>query len=267
VNAKTDPTSSTDATSRKERRAAERSARKSGSASPGTPRSSGPSMLLISVAAIVIGLVAIVALVAVSGGFADEARAGVSEPDVPAPAQDLRVGRSLGDPEAPVKIEVFEDPQCPACGLYTEQIEPLLVAGPVTRGEVFLTYKDLPFLGPESLDAAVAMRVAEELGGKFWDYHQVVFHNQDGENQGAFSLDRLADMAELVGLDRAAFLAEMEDPSHLEDVKAEAAEAAVLQITSTPSLVVNGEVLRGVPDWDALSQRIEAGLSGTTEAG
>ncbi len=89
----------------------------------------------------------------------------------PRPRPSCAQGRSLGDPDAPVKIEVFEDPQCPACGRYTERIEPLLIAGPVTDGTVFLTYRDFPFLGQESLDAAVAMRVAEDLDGKFWDYH------------------------------------------------------------------------------------------------
>lgn len=224
-------------------------------------------MWLITGAAIAIALVAIVGLVVVSGGFEDEQLPAVSMPEVPAPAQELRAGRSLGDPEAPVKIDVFEDPQCPACGVYTERIEPLLIAGPVTDGQVFLTYRDFPFLGQESLDASIAMRVAEEMDGKFWDYHALVFHNQEGENQGAFSLDRLADMAELLDLDRETFLAGMEDPAHLQAVQAEAAEGAALDVSSTPSVVVNGEVLRGVPEWEALKERIAAAASGTADGG
>jgi protein-disulfide isomerase len=249
---------------RKERRAAERAARKGGPTTALAPRSTGPSMLLISSVAVVIGIVAIVALVALSGGLGGNEVQAVSKPDVPAPAQELRVGRSLGDPGAPVKVDAFEDPQCPACGLFTERIEPLLVAGPVAQGKVFFTYKDFPFLGPESFDASVAMRAAEALDGKFWDYHQLVFHNQEGENGGAFSLDRLADMAELVGLDRAAFVAEMEDPAHLAAVNAELEEGRQLGVNSTPSLIVNGEIMRGVPTWEALSEQIEAAAAGGT---
>ena len=88
------------------------------------------------------------------------------------------------------------------------------------------------------------MRVAEALDGKFWDYHQVVFHNQDGENDGAFTRDRLADMAELVGLDRDDFLRQMDDPSYRAAVEAEVLEGAELGINSTPTLVVNGELIR-----------------------
>jgi len=184
----------------------------------------------------------------------------VTAADVPPPAEELQQGRSLGDPDAPVKIEVFEDPQCPACGLYNKNVEPLLRAGPITRGEVFLTYRDMAFLGQESFDAAAAMRVAESLDGKFWAYHDVVFHNQDGENQGAFTASRLADMAELVGLDREAFLAELEDPRYIGAVEAETAEARTLGVNSTPTLVINGELRPGVPNWDELSAEIAAAV-------
>lgn len=267
MSARNDQQTSSGGLTRKGRRAAERAARKGGATTPQTPRSSGPSMLVISGVAVIIGIVAIVALIAVSGGLGGSKVQAVSKPDVPAPAQELRVGRSLGDPEAPVKIDAFEDPQCPACGLFTERIEPLLVAGPVPKGEVFFTYKDFPFLGPESFDAAVAMRAAEALGGKFWDYHQLIFHNQDGENGGAFSQDRLADMAELVGLDRDEFLAELEAPEHLAAVNAELEEGQELGVNSTPSLIVNGEVVRGVPTWEALSEQIEAAAADGPEAG
>ena len=36
---------------------------------------------------------------------------------------------------------------------------------------------------------------------------------------------------------------------------------AALGIDSTPTLVVNGEFIRGVPEWDALSAAIEAAAS------
>jgi len=258
MSARNDQQGPRDAPSRKERRAAERTARKKGAVvSSSGRRAPGPSMLVITVAAIIIGVVAVGALIALSGGFGGTEAAAVSRPDEPAPAQELRVGRSLGDPEAPVTIEAYEDPQCPACGAFTARIEPLLIAGPVSDGTVFYTFRDFPFLGQESLDAAVALRVAEDLDGRFWDYHQLVYHNQDGENQGAFSRPRLADMAELAGLDREAFLAAIDEPEYLAAVEAEYDTGVQLGVNSTPTLVINGELMRGVPDWDELRSRIE----------
>jgi protein-disulfide isomerase len=253
----TDPPATSNGATRRARRAAERSARRSGSPAPSSSTTSGRSMWLITGAAIAIALVVIVALVVISGGFQQgSGLPAVAQSDIPAPAADLRVGRSLGNPDAPVKIDVFEDPQCPACAAYTARIEPLLIAGPVSDGQVFLTYKDFPFIGPESLDAAVALRVADAMDGQFWDYHNLVFHNQHGENQGAFTIDRLADMAELLGLDRATFLAEMKDPQYQAAVKAELAEGTALGVKSTPSLFINGQLMRGVPTWDDLKNQI-----------
>jgi protein-disulfide isomerase len=215
-------------------------------------------MMVISVGAVIIGLVAVAILIALSGGFGGDDAAAVTTPDQPPPAEELRVGRSLGDPNAPVLIEAYEDPQCPACGLFTRNIEPLLVAGPVTDGTVLFTYKDYAFLGPESLDAAVAMRAAEALDGKFWDMHQIIFENQDRENQGAFSEERLAEMAVAIGLEREAFIAELANPEHPEAVQAERAEGEAAGVNSTPSLIVNGELIRGVPQWEELKSAIEA---------
>lgn len=260
MNAKSNKATSPDpGMSRKERRAAERAARKSGG-SGSTSANSKRSVPLIAGGAIVIGILVVLVLVFAGGGIGDSGST-VTAADAPPPPEELQHGRSLGDPDAPVKIEVFEDPQCPACGLYNKNIEPLLRAGPITRGEVFLTYKDMAFLGPESFDGAAAMRVAEALDGKFWEYHDVIFHNQDGENQGAFATSRLADMAELVGLDREAFIAELEDPEYIDAVQAETAEARVLGVTSTPTLVINGELRPGVPNWDELSAEIAAAVN------
>jgi protein-disulfide isomerase len=268
MSAKKNQDNATDETmTRKQRRAAERAARKGGgsSGSSGSTKSSRPSMLVIAGGAIVIAVIAVVGLMLVSGSVGEESSS-VTAAEVPPPAEELQVGRSLGDPEAPVKIDVFEDPQCPACGLFTERIEPLLIAGPVTDGEVFLTYRDMAFLGQESFEAAAAMRAAEELDGKFWEYHDVVFANQSGEGAGAFTDSRLADMAELVGIDREAFLAELEDPKYIAAVEAETSEGRALGVSSTPTLIINGELSPGVPDWDELRASINAATEASEAA-
>jgi protein-disulfide isomerase len=252
---------------RKQRRAAERAARKGGprpaSAAPARERPGTP-ILLVSAGAIVIGLVAVVILVAVSGGLGGDDVAAVSEPDTPAPAAELHQGRTLVAPDAvePVVVEAFEDPQCIHCGNFTARIEPLIVGGPVADGVASFTYKDFVIFGEESLDAAVAQRVAEDMDGKFWEFHHVLFHNQAGVEDGSFTRDRLADMAVLVGLDRDEFLERMDDPVYREAVAAEGQEGASLGVSSTPSVFVNGERLEGSVTWESLRDAIEAASAG-----
>lgn len=251
--------------SRRERRAAERAARKRGGSSSTRSSRPGPSIGVIAGGAVVVAIIVVLALVGLSGSISDSGST-VQAADVDPPAESLQVGRSLGDPEAPVKIDVYEDTQCPHCKTYTDRIEPLLIAGPVTDGEVFLTYKDMAILGSESVRAAAAMRVAEALDGKFWAFHDVVFHNQSHGDSGGYSSERLADMAELVGLDREDFLSELADPTYAEAVLAETDEGRALEITSTPTLVINGEVSPGVPDWNELRDTIETQLQAAAPA-
>ncbi len=251
-----------DGMTRKQRRAAERAARKGGGAkatSNGSGKGSGPSMLLISIGAIAIGLVAVLALVLVSGGLGGDGDA-VSQPNAAAPAEELRQGRTLVSPDAvdPVVVEVFEDVQCPHCQTFTERVEPLLIAKHVTDGTASLTYNDYIIFGDDSVDAAVAMRAADELDGAFWDYHHVLYHNAEG---GSFSRSWLTDIAESIGLDRDAFTDLLGDDDLLAGVQEDMARGAGYGVRSTPSVVVNGEMLVA-PTWEDLDAAIEAAAAG-----
>jgi protein-disulfide isomerase len=257
------PPGSRPAPTRRERRAAERAARR-GSAIT-TTRGSGPSaaggrspVLPLTIAAVVVGVVAVVVLVLASGGIGGPALPAVAAAPGPPPPVELRDGRSLGDPAAAVSIEVYEDPQCIACAQYVETIEPLLVNGPVRDGRVRLTYRDRIIFGQESMDAAVGMRAADVLAGKFWDFHDIVYANHAGEDAGAFSRDRLAEMAEMIGLERGPFLELLDDPALITAVQQESQEGQARGINSTPTLVIDGTPFPGVPSWEQLKERIAA---------
>lgn len=248
---------------RKQRRAAERAARKQGGSKTVAPKGSvgrpGPSILVVSAIAVVAGLVLVAALVLLSGGLGNDAAA-VSEPDSPAPAEELRQGRTLVAPGASpsVVVEVFEDVQCPHCQTFTERVEPLLIAKHVASGTASFTYNDYVIFGEKSLDAAVAMRAADQLGDAFWDYHHVLFHNAP---DGSFSRTWLADIAEVVGLDRDAFEQLLDDEDLVTAVGEDVARGAAYGVSSTPSVVINGELL-GNPSWDELDAAIEAAAAG-----
>ena len=249
--------------SRKERRAAERAARKSGGgSSKGSSSSSGggsgPSIAIISVAAVAIGIVIVVGLLLVSGGLGSDEVAAVEEPDSPAPAEELRDGLTLVAEGAtpPVTIEIFEDVQCPHCQTFTERIEPLIIAEHVTSGTASLIYNDYIIFGDKSAEAAVAMRAADKLDDAFWDYHHTLYYNaEDGE----FTRSWYGDIAESVGLDREAFLELLDDEDLAAEVAASNALAASYGISSTPSVVVNGEPI-GTPTWEDLDAAVKAAV-------
>jgi protein-disulfide isomerase len=173
-------------------------------------------------------------------------------------------GHALGDADAPVTVEVWADFQCPYCALFTQYVEPQIVSTYVETGKVRLVFRDLAFLGEESRWAAVAARLAEEQDA-FWPFHDYLFANQQGENKGSFSLERLREIAGRIGLDRSAFEAGLELQAARQlfaEIRAEfEADATRLGIHSTPTVVVNGAIVDG-NSWELVQAAIEAALGG-----
>jgi protein-disulfide isomerase len=173
-------------------------------------------------------------------------------------------GREMGSGTAPVVVEVFSDFQCPACRTYAESIEPLLVNSYVADGRVRYIYRQFPFLDDrvakkESDQAANASMCAADQG-KFWDFHDIIFANWNGENQGAFSDKRLVAMAESLGLDMGAFQKCFNSNQFKGDIEADLALGQQYGVNSTPSVFVNGVMVES-PDPTLIQQAIEAALA------
>lgn len=247
---------------RARRRAAERA--RAGSVSTGAAAGSWwrSPIVVLSAGAGAVGIL-IVAVLLLVNGSGPASTGAVRTPAVPPPTE-LVDGRALGAPGAPVTVDVWADFQCPACEQFTTDIEPLLRASYVKAGSVRIVFHDFAFLGDESFAAAAAARVSEAIGPGFWQMHDLLYANQGAENSGAFRRDRLADLAVSLGMERAAFLKALDDPSTTAAVRTETAAGVQLGINSTPSLVIDGKLYGGVPTWEQLSPVIDALLAGAS---
>lgn len=186
----------------------------------------------------------------------------IAEPAISSP-YELADGFSLGHPDAPVVVEVWEDFQCPFCQRFTLQVKPAIVSEFVESGDARLVFRSLAFLGEESRWAAVAASLAAEQNG-FWPFHDYLFANLHGENVGSFDLDRLLEAAEASGLDMARFRSGMQLDAARErfvSIEAEARrDAGALGISATPTVVVNGVPLQ-VPSLEGVRAGILAALA------
>jgi protein-disulfide isomerase len=233
-------------TSRRERREAfrkEQGGRPARSSAAKPPAWKSPTFIVTALA-IVVALGFIVVLNVKPGSSSSGSLPlGLVRPLSEIPASIPRDGRTVGAPAAKVTIDAWEDFQCTACGHFTETIEPSLVGRFLLSGAVKLTYHDLFVIGPESVDAATAARCADEQG-RFWGYHDWLFANQNGENQGWFSRDRLAAMAGQVGLDPAKWNACYDAGTARQAANAEADQGGQLGLKSTPTLMLDGKILK-----------------------
>ncbi len=174
-------------------------------------------------------------------------------------------GRSLGPPDAPVKLDVWEDFQCPSCRTFSVRIKPLLIENYVKTRKARFTYHDMSFMGPESLGAGMSARCADRQG-KFWPFHDLLFDNQAGANSGVFSRDRTKEFAATLGLNAKLFSTCLDDPEIQEAVEAETRQAYIKGIKETPTLLVNGVEAKPVNNWPAVSAAIETALKAASGA-
>jgi len=177
----------------------------------------------------------------------------------PNPRPDAK-GLSMGDPNAPVKVEEFSDFQCPGCLFFFINGEPTLVRQYVETGKVQFTYTPLAFLGVESTMAATAAYCAAEQN-RFWDYHDMLFANQTGENVGDFAERRLIAFADHLDLDTRAFRSCYRENEYEQNLMENTARGDQVSVAQTPSFLVNGELVEA----QGLFQAIEAALTGTSE--
>lgn len=180
-------------------------------------------------------------------------------PPNPRPMADFN---TMGDPNAPVTIIEYSDFQCPYCSRFSEQTEQQIVDAYVATGKVRFVYKSFgEFIGPESRRAAEAAYCAGDQG-KFWEMHDIIFANQNGENKGGFSDPRLRAFADKIGLDKAAFESCFSGGKYSGLVTKDGVEGRQASIQATPSFFVNGTLVEGAQPFSAFQQAVEAALAG-----
>jgi len=167
-----------------------------------------------------------------------------------------REANRQGDPAAPVTIVEFSDFQCPFCRRAVDQVLPQLVRDYIDTGKATLVYKHMAFLGPESSWAAVAAECAADQN-RFWDFHNLLFSRQSGENQGAFNKDKLLSFATELKLDLAGFEPCLNNEETLTRVQADMQEGRQAGVTGTPTFFINGQKIAGAQPYEQFRAVIE----------
>ncbi len=245
---------------RRERRAQARTdrvaePRRRPSRHPARPAWQSP-VVLVTGAAVLIGLIVVLfARPPERGG-----EAGLFAPATTYPAE-LVDGEILGSPLAPVVIQLYSDFQCPACKLFvTGQLE-RLTREFVVPGTLRIEARDIAFLGrgqpDESLELAVGAACAAEQD-RYWSFHDFVFWNQGRENRGDHDAEYLARVADASGVERVAWDACLARTDVRQAIRSATSAAMAAGISSTPTLIVNGQAIVGVPDYDELATLIRS---------
>jgi len=148
-------------------------------------------------------------------------------------------GKALGNPSAPITIEVFSDFTCPHCRHFHEEELPLLMRDYVTKGKVYVVNRDFPLTGPGhqfSKEAATYATAAARIG-KYSVVSDALFTNQA---TWAINGQVWACVASVLSpADQKAVQALAKEPGVVAEVERELQEGLQTGVNSTPTLVVN----------------------------
>ncbi|MEO5799695.1 MAG: thioredoxin domain-containing protein [Gemmatimonadales bacterium] len=161
-------------------------------------------------------------------------------------------GHTIGDSNAPVTIVEFADFECPACRrLALDGLEGVLAS---RSQDVRLIFRHWPL--PYHRFALPAARAAECAAnqGKFAQMAAVLFAKQD-----SLGLTPFSSFAFEAGIpDSTAFASCVTSTQRMAAVATDTALLKGLDAIGTPTLILNGRVLRGVPNRAQLDSLIDA---------
>ena len=144
-----------------------------------------------------------------------------------------------GSQNAPVVIEEFVDFQCGTCAA----MHPVFNDISATYGSrVKIIYRNFPLtqIHPNAYDASVAAEAAG-LQGKFWEMQNLLFQNQQRWSAAPNARALFESYAGTIGLDVEKFKTDILGLSAKGRVDADLQRGRSLNITSTPTIIINNK--------------------------
>lgn len=169
----------------------------------------------------------------------------------------------LGDSKAKVTMIEFSDFQCPFCKQYFDQTAQQINDTYIKTGKVKFAYRYYPLtsIHPNAQKSAEASACANDQN-KFWDYHDLLFKNQDtwSPQAAADAENSFVDYASGLGLDTNQFRNCLDTDKYKSLVDADTAEGNRIGVNGTPTFVINGNVIVGAVPFVGLQKTIEEEL-------
>lgn len=166
-------------------------------------------------------------------------------------ANHVAQGPSRGPADAPVVVTVFTDMQCSFCADAIGSIDQLMDEYPNTLRVVV---KMMPVHKTAVLAAEAAL--AADAQGKFWEMHDAMLQHQDD-----LSRDALLAIGQQAGLDVGQLRTALDTHAFKGALQADVDAATALEVTATPSFIVNGHKVVGLLPMTELRAAVDAALA------
>lgn len=194
------------------------------------------------------------------------AAACAADPATPAPTAN-QTAALQGQPKT-AELHVYADFRCPHCARFSASYTPRILAhfeDQITSGRLQFEHRNFPVLGPKSEYLALHAECARSQG-RFQQFHDAIYLNQyratqdkripyiDDPGPNLSVIDRLA------GIDAKALEQCIANGDQQDTVLSHINSAEELGIRSTPTVVLNGRILKW-DGYDSIITHISAELS------
>ncbi len=149
---------------------------------------------------------------------------------------------AIGNKNAKVYVIEFSDFQCPFCRRFREQTLSQIDNDYIKTGKVYFVYRDFPLeqIHPAAIPAALAAECADEQG-KFWEYHDIIFAEQQKQGSGTIQYD--ADdlkqwAAQVDGLNTQQFNQCLDSQKYAQEVQKDFQDGATAGVQGTPTFFI-----------------------------
>ena len=183
------------------------------------------------------------------------------------PADPMLAARTKGSSDARITIYEMSDFQCPHCFTFFKDFWPAIQKEYVETGKVKFTFLNFPLISLHSHAAEAheyAMCAATQ--DQFWAMHDRLFETQETWSPMKDATPYFMTLAEQLDLDQAAFKQCVESGSVRSIVASDVQLALQNGLNSTPTFLIEGGALKGIPPldtWRALLDSIYAAKTGT----
>ena len=173
----------------------------------------------------------------------------------------------LGNISAPITIVDFSDFQCHLCARFVKNTEPLINETYIQTGQAALVFKHLPNRGFDSMGAHLAAQCTNDQG-KFWQFHNLLYENQQGIDTGWVNEENLKKFAsQIPGLEMGQFNSCFNSQKYKEFIDNDVKLANSQGFFDTPNFIIvnsndgsDPEIIRGAQPFPVFQSVIEKKL-------
>jgi protein-disulfide isomerase len=151
----------------------------------------------------------------------------------PKAAQPIDGAESIGSTSAPLAMVIYSDFQCPYCAKFARETWPSIKKDFIDTGRLLVIFRHLPLpMHNEAKGAALAANCAGRQG-KFWQFHDLLFKNQQ-----QLSLQAEHELASDAGMNLRRFDECIQQQPGSADIARDMESARSLGLNTTPTFLI-----------------------------